>query len=710
VAVHGLACCRDCPDRQAAPWLAADSVRTERLIQEIQGPFQPGRPRDWHTRPEVLEAHRVLFARTRESLIQTERSPLPAGEGRGIVTCGGGAVYFTCAYVLISLLRRLGCTLPCEVWHLGWQEMDPHMASLLEGLGQVRVRDCHQTPGRRPRILGGWESKLWALLHSDFREALWLDADHVPPVDPTGCFDWPEYLDRGCILWPDARNEWGLDVTEDAFRVAGLPVPGRQRRPRHFRPADYRPVESGQVLVDRGRRWRELLLAMHVCEHADFWYPQGTGNDRRHWHIYGDKSAFLLAWEALGGQYRMPPDCGWAGSSKGGAFLQRDFRGQVVFQHRCQPVSKWSLHGDNHDSGLVHFPLALEALARLREQWPGHPWAGPHEDARERSLAQGLPGEWHWTGPAGREQRITLRADRTLHPTPVPGALHWSVRYLDERPWLVFASRRKAEMALPWQDGCFHAKGEGSAGPCLVRACPPGWRTREGMDLAVWDEVVRHNAYRLPDDMTGWVVVDVGAHIGAFAHACLARGAKQVHCVEPDPGNLELLRANLGADPRVVIWPVAAWRADVPGAVLHLRRPPGAEHAAGGCVTLGAQGASVPAVPLRSILDAAGRDEQGVIQPVHLVKLDCEGAEWPILDTGLSTFLPGRVVGEYHEAALLPERRDPVLWCGIDAPAPGKGRDWLARRLAWQGFAVEFAPHPKDPLLGLFFAQRAQIP
>src|SRR5260370_40933213 len=55
--------------------------------------------------------------------------------GRGIVICGGGVKYFTNAWVCIHMLRRLGCGLPVQLWHLGKHELDERMESLLAPLG-----------------------------------------------------------------------------------------------------------------------------------------------------------------------------------------------------------------------------------------------------------------------------------------------------------------------------------------------------------------------------------------------------------------------------------------------------------------------------------------------------------------------------------------------------------------------------------------------
>ena len=47
------------------------------------------------------------------------------------------------------------------------------------------------------------------------------------------------------------------------------------------------------------------------------------------------------------------------------------------------------------------------------------------------------------------------------------------------------------------------------------------WRFRDGtLDKAIFNAVVRLNEYRLPDSFApGDIVIDVGAHIGAFAEA-----------------------------------------------------------------------------------------------------------------------------------------------------------------------------------------------
>src|SRR3569833_1910992 len=66
--------------------------------------------------------------------------PYPGGyEGRGIVMCAGGLGYFTCCWVAIMALRRLGCRLPVELWYVG-NELSEDAIGALEEM-DVECRD-----------------------------------------------------------------------------------------------------------------------------------------------------------------------------------------------------------------------------------------------------------------------------------------------------------------------------------------------------------------------------------------------------------------------------------------------------------------------------------------------------------------------------------------------------------------------------------------
>ena len=86
---------------------------------------------------------------------------------------------------------------------------------------------------------------------------------------------------------------------------------------------------------------------------------------------------------------------------------------------------------------------------------------------------------------------------------------------------------------------------------------------------------------------------------------------------------------------------------------------------------------------------------------VQLLKLDCEGSEYPILLTSSQLHCVQRIVGEYH---LIPEESMPLLIpeARIDGHA-SYGPETLRRKLEAEGFHVRI--NDTGPL-GLFHAVR----
>src|SRR5262249_28055223 len=100
--------------------------------------------------------------------------------------------------------------------------------------------------------------------------------------------------------------------------------------------------------------------------------------------------------------------------------------------------------------------------------------------------------------------------------------------------------------------------------------------------------------------------------------------------------------------------------------------------------------------------DAIDRATDNGVRRVSLMKIDCEGAEFPILLTSNRLGCIDRIVGEYHELrAELPRH---VRLAGCEQFAV----ESLVARLEAFGFAVELEPQAvaKFGGLGLFFADR----
>jgi FkbM family methyltransferase len=230
-----------------------------------------------------------------------------------------------------------------------------------------------------------------------------------------------------------------------------------------------------------------------------------------------------------------------------------------------------------------------------------------------------------------------------------------------------------------------------------ARHLPRHWRLRRRtLDGRIVRHVVFENEYRLPDRFgADDVIVDVGAHIGSFALAALRRGAGVVHCVEPDAENFALLEHNLSPfGDRVRLRRAAVWRSDEQAARLSLRNPVAARNTGAHQVATLEAGPGVEAVAFDELIEQAGR--------VRLVKLDCEGAEWPILLTSRRLDRVEALCGEYHLGPL-PE--------AFQVAGETFSVELLVRTLAERGFEVRTEPLPPRPHpCGLFFAERPVTP
>jgi hypothetical protein len=130
----------------------------------------------------------------------------------------------------------------------------------------------------------------------------------------------------------------------------------------------------------------------------------------------------------------------------------------------------------------------------------------------------------------------------------------------------------------------------------------------------------------------------------------------------------------------------------------------------GGSVVWGL-GEPVAKIAFDDVVDLATNGGQ---RRVRLVKLDCEGAEWPIVLTSRRLHLIDQIVGEFHElGGPFPEIGEDrpstahVFHCDLVA---GFTIEEFARFLREAGFGVTYFRHfrPDGVLegLGLFFATR----
>ncbi len=242
--------------------------------------------------------------------------------GRGIVICAGGMSYTTCAWVCISVARKLGCTLPIELWYDG-PELNRTLIRQFENL-QVNCRNCRDYT---KSAIQGFAMKPFAILNSSFREILLLDADNNCTKDPAYLFDNSEYLHHGAVFWPDF---WKTSKENPIWKIIGS---------KQF---ELPEQESGQIVIDKEKCWKELNLCMYFNYQSQHYYKM----------LLGDKDTFKFAWLALGRNYYMIPTppglCGFSDQGDefyGLSMVQHDMNGSVLFLHRN--LLKWDQTRDD---------------------------------------------------------------------------------------------------------------------------------------------------------------------------------------------------------------------------------------------------------------------------------------------------------------------------------------------------------------------------
>ena len=242
----------------------------------------------------------------------------------------------------------------------------------------------------------------------------------------------------------------------------------------------------------------------------------------------------------------------------------------------------------------------------------------------------------------------------------------------------------------------------------------------------IFDGVVALDEYRLPERFEpDDIVVDVGAHIGSFAYAIVLRGGRHVWSIEPDRANCAFAAEHLRpyVDRGFVrLMHAAVWRSDpnddelrfdgyqvFPQSFLDLA---GVVNTGGGSVMWGG-GEPVQKVAFDDVVDlVTNRGERRV----RLLKLDCEGAEWPILLTSRRLHLIDEIVGEFHEigGSFLEIGEDRLSKAHVfhSDRVAGFTVEEFVRFLNDAGFCVTHRRHlrPNGALegYGLFFATREQ--
>jgi FkbM family methyltransferase len=181
--------------------------------------------------------------------------------------------------------------------------------------------------------------------------------------------------------------------------------------------------------------------------------------------------------------------------------------------------------------------------------------------------------------------------------------------------------------------GTYHTRGKGVA--YSIRHA-----TR---DVGIFAEVFIAGEYDLPPAVSARLealgrpprILDLGANIGLFAAYCRERWPEAaITAVEPDPENLELLRAT-AADAKIVVVPACATTHE--GSVRFVAGEFAESHVA-------AADSDEDTIELASV------DAFRFAKAADLVKIDIEGSEWEILaDARFGELEAEALVMEWHD-------------------------------------------------------------
>lgn len=211
---------------------------------------------------------------------------------------------------------------------------------------------------------------------------------------------------------------------------------------------------------------------------------------------------------------------------------------------------------------------------------------------------------------------------------------------------------------------------------------------RPRADIQVARELLSKDVYAPPPDIEqrlsgrDLVILDLGANIGLYALSEVARHGSscRVIAVEPDPGNVEILRQNVahnGLESQITI--VEAAVSTEVGTAVFVSGDGERSHVARGA----SDGAGAIEVPTR--------DAFPLMEGADVVKIDIEGSEWKLLrDTRLRDVPAIGIALEWHDHS-----------SGTDDP-----RSLARQLLGGAGFEV-VVDESEAPHVGLMWGMRA---
>jgi FkbM family methyltransferase len=144
----------------------------------------------------------------------------------------------------------------------------------------------------------------------------------------------------------------------------------------------------------------------------------------------------------------------------------------------------------------------------------------------------------------------------------------------------------------------------------------------ERLDPVTYNEIVAGDVYQMKHKMRGKTIIDIGANIGMFSVLAAANGAKEIHCMEAQKYVFDGLIENIAMSGYTNIKPFHLAIYDEDGKTVRIENQNVGSH-------ISDHGDEVTTITLQSFLEMAGCDKRNDL----ILKMDCEGAEYPSLCT-----------------------------------------------------------------------------
>ena len=189
------------------------------------------------------------------------------------------------------MMRSSGSTLPVEVWFFDYASWEDDVCNdIYPSLGAK----CMFMIDYIPPDLTEWSKmllgnkfvfKTLTILFSSFEQALFLDCDAFPVMNPDSIFETEPFISSGLVLWPDY---WASTASKEFYEIVGRPIPDLK---------EIAATESGEMLINKATHGAPILLAnFYNTWGPDYWYrlwSQAAPGE-------GDKEGYLAAAQDYG--------------------------------------------------------------------------------------------------------------------------------------------------------------------------------------------------------------------------------------------------------------------------------------------------------------------------------------------------------------------------------------------------------------------------